>query len=171
MAQLAAGSTRSGMTHRRQIGVWLKRPFEQPALNAKLSFPLHFISAGMSPNNGVLRYRSPVSGSMQSTVPPFGASAHTRKAPANVAPAVMPTKIPSFCAKSRLQRSASALGMGMIRSMTCISTASAVSFGMKSGVLSGDPVIQSLASKIRNNFARGGARVHVGVSLVFKLAS
>src|SRR5208282_5109616 len=45
---------------------------------------------------------------MQSTVAPFGASVQTRRAPANVAPAVMPTKIPSFCAKSRLRRSASA---------------------------------------------------------------
>ena len=40
---------------------------------------------------------------MQRTVTPFGASAQTRSAPANVAPAVMPTKIPSLCANSPLQ--------------------------------------------------------------------
>src|SRR4051795_9757815 len=34
------------------------------------------MSAGMSPKSGVLRYRSPVSGSMQRTVEPFGASLH-----------------------------------------------------------------------------------------------
>ena len=45
------------------------------------------MSTGMSANNGVLRYRSPVSGSMHSTVEPCGASAHTFIAPANVPPA------------------------------------------------------------------------------------
>ena len=38
---------------------------------------------------------------------PFGASAQTRSAPAKVAPDVMPTKMPSFCASSWRQRIAS----------------------------------------------------------------
>ena len=57
-----------------------------------------------------------------------------RNAPAKVAPEVMSTKIPSFCASSRLQRIASALAMRRMRSMTPVSTASPVSFGMKSGL-------------------------------------
>ena len=51
------------------------------------------MSAGME---RVLRYRSPVSGSMRSTVAPLAASRQTCSAPANVAPAVMPTKMPSL---------------------------------------------------------------------------
>src|SRR5258708_31651730 len=58
------------------------------------------MSAGTLANNGVLRYRSPVSGSMARMFAPVGASAHTRKAPANVAPPVIPTKLPSFRANS-----------------------------------------------------------------------
>ncbi len=56
------------------------------------------------------------------------------RAPANVAPAVMPAKIPSFVARPPLHRSASALAISRMRSITPVSTASLVSFGMKSGV-------------------------------------
>src|ERR1700724_2987287 len=59
---------------------------------------------------------------MHKTVEPLGASAQTRNAPAKVAPEVMPTKMPSFCANSRLQRRASAPGIRRIRSMTPVST-------------------------------------------------
>jgi hypothetical protein len=65
---------------------------------------------------------------------PFGASRATCSAPAKVAPAVMPTKMPSFCASSWLHRIASAPGIVMMRSITFMSTASPVSFGMKSGL-------------------------------------
>ena len=40
------------------------------------------MSAEISANSGVLRYRSPVSGSMHRTVDPFGASAQIASAPA-----------------------------------------------------------------------------------------
>src|SRR5215813_1420475 len=46
---------------------------------------------------------------MHSTVSPVFAFLHTSSAPANVAPAVMPTKMPSFCASSRLHFMASRL--------------------------------------------------------------
>ena len=75
-----------------------------------------------------------MSGSMARMAEPFSASAATRNAPANVAPEVMPTKIPSFVASSLLQRIASGPGMGKMRSMTLMATASPVSLGMKSGV-------------------------------------
>src|SRR5918996_658404 len=56
----------------------------------------------MSPNSGVVRYRSPVSGSMQRIVDPFGASLHTWMAAAKVPPAEVPTKIPSSRARRLL---------------------------------------------------------------------
>jgi hypothetical protein len=65
---------------------------------------------------------------------PFGASAATCKAPANVAPAVMPTKMPSFCASSWLSRIASAPGDAQDAIDDLHLHASPVSFGMKSGV-------------------------------------
>src|SRR6516225_8584779 len=71
---------------------------------------------------------------MQRILAPFGASAATFSAPAKVAPALMPTKIPSFCASSTLHLIPSAPGIWTIRSITFISTASDLSFGMKSGV-------------------------------------
>src|SRR5438270_120730 len=71
---------------------------------------------------------------MHKTVEPFGASAQTLSAPAKVAPEVMPTKIPSFFARSWLQRIASAPAMRRILWITPRSTASPVSFGMKSGL-------------------------------------
>jgi len=51
-----------------------------------------FMSADTSANRGVLKYRSPVSGSRQRILAPFSASAATLSAPAKVAPEVMPTK-------------------------------------------------------------------------------
>src|SRR5262249_43120781 len=71
---------------------------------------------------------------MHSTVSPVFAFLHTSSAPANVAPAVMPTKMPSFCASSRLHFMASGPAMVRIRLITPISTASPVIFGMKSGL-------------------------------------
>ena len=69
------------------------------------------MSTPTSPNNGVLRYRSPVSGSMARIVAPFGARAAIFCAPANVAPELIPTKMPSFFASSLLHFSASAFSM------------------------------------------------------------
>src|SRR5919198_1285194 len=46
---------------------------------------------------------------MQRIVEPLGASLHTWSAAAKVAPADVPTKIPSLCASSRLQRIAGEL--------------------------------------------------------------
>jgi hypothetical protein len=66
------------------------------------------MSTPTSANNGVLRYRSPVSGSMHKIVDPFGAFAATCSAPAKVAPDEIPTKMPSFFASSLLHFSASA---------------------------------------------------------------
>ena len=57
------------------------------------------MSTGMSAKSGVERYRSPVSGSMQRMLAPAGALSATFRAPAKVAPAVMPTKIPSLVAE------------------------------------------------------------------------
>ena len=71
---------------------------------------------------------------MASIVAPFGASLQTASAPAKVAPAVMPTKMPSFWASCLLQCIASAPAMVMMRSISFMSTASPVSFGMKSGL-------------------------------------
>src|SRR5438874_10387704 len=65
---------------------------------------------------------------------PFSASAAILSAPAKVAPAVIPTKIPSLAASSLLSRIASGPAIGRMRSMTFIATASSVSLGMKSGV-------------------------------------
>ena len=54
------------------------------------------MSTSISAKRGVLRYHSPVSGNIQRTVAPLGASSQIRSALAKVAPAVIPTKIPSF---------------------------------------------------------------------------
>ena len=93
-----------------------------------------FMSTPTSANSGVERYRSPVSGSMHSTVEPGAAVLQTSSAPAKVAPAVIPTKMPSFCASSRLHFMASGPAIVMMRLITPMSTASPVIFGMKSGL-------------------------------------
>src|SRR5262249_21261861 len=86
-ARLQTSGRRSGPHHvpKRAVGV-----------ERDISSSSSVMSAGISANNGVLRYRSPVSGSMQRTVAPLAASRHTWGVPPNGAPAVMPTKIPSF---------------------------------------------------------------------------
>ncbi len=112
----------------------LKSPSEPPAWNAKWRFPLRPCrrqcpqTAACSDN--ARRWPATSTARSRLSAPPQP----TRRAPANVAPAVMPTKILSCCAKSRLHRSTSAFAIGMMRWMTFMSTASAVSFGMKSGV-------------------------------------
>src|ERR1700722_4119569 len=92
------------------------------------------MSTDTSANSGVLKYRSPVSGSMHRTVDPWGASAQTFNAAANVPPEEMPTKIPSFRARSLLQRIASAFVMRRIWLTPFVSTTSLTSFAMKSGL-------------------------------------
>src|SRR5450631_2140420 len=71
---------------------------------------------------------------MQRMFAPFSASAAIFSAPARVPPEVMPTKMPSWIARSLLQRMASGPAIGRMRSMTFIATASSVSLGIKSGV-------------------------------------
>src|SRR5665811_1735782 len=71
---------------------------------------------------------------MASTVEPGAAFLQTSSAPAKVAPAVMPTKMPSCCASALAFFIASAPAMVMMRLITPMSTASPVSFGMKSGL-------------------------------------
>src|ERR1700690_2757024 len=71
---------------------------------------------------------------MQRTVDPGAASLQTCSAPANVAPEVIPTKIPSFCASCLLQCMASAFAIVSTRSIRPELTASSVSLGMKSGL-------------------------------------
>src|SRR4249920_2796817 len=71
---------------------------------------------------------------MQRTVELGAALLQTSSAPANVAPAVMPTKIPSFWASSRLHFMASGPATVIMRLITPMSTASPVIFGMKSGL-------------------------------------
>jgi hypothetical protein len=73
---------------------------EKVAVDRRIATSTAVISAGTSANNGVVRYRSPVSGSMQRMVDPAGAPAATSSAAAKVPPAEMPTKIPSFAASS-----------------------------------------------------------------------
>ena len=92
------------------------------------------MSAGMSAKSPVLRYRSPVSGNIASTVDPLGASAHTFIAAPNVPPAETPTKIPSCAASFLLHWTASGAGIVMMRSTYFAAIASPVSFGMKSGL-------------------------------------
>src|SRR5512147_2202756 len=53
------------------------------------------ISVGMSAKSGVLKYRSPVSGSITRTLAPGGGVLQTVSAPASVAPLEVPTKMPS----------------------------------------------------------------------------
>src|ERR1700722_7860065 len=92
------------------------------------------ISTETSANSGVLKYRSPVSGSMHRIVDPCGASAHTFNAAANVPPDEMPTKIPSCRARSLLQRIASAFVIRRIWLTPFVSTASLTSLAIKSGL-------------------------------------
>src|SRR3954449_244352 len=70
---------------------------------------------------------------MHNIVEPFGAFLQTSSAPANVAPEVMPTKMPSLRARSLLALIASGPAMVITRLIMPISTASPVSFGTKSG--------------------------------------
>ena len=70
----------------------------------------------------------------------------------------MPTKMPSFWASSRLQRMRVGVGNGMIRLMTFMSTASPVSFGMKSG----RPALHRMRLEGRD----GRRRRTVGVALL-----
>ena len=65
------------------------------------------MSAGTSANNGVPKYRSPVSGSMHSTVAPFGASVQSLSAPARCARGDADEDAFLLC-QIALQRSASA---------------------------------------------------------------
>ena len=85
----------------------------------------HFRTGGCS--DSVPRCR------VHSTVDPFGADSQIFKAPENVAPLEVPTKIPSFCASSCDSRIASAPLIGTIWCISFIETASSVSLGMKSG--------------------------------------
>src|SRR3974377_283987 len=71
---------------------------------------------------------------MARLVSPSLALLHTSVATAKVPPAVMSTKIPSSCASERLHFIASAPAMVITRLITPVSMASAVSFGMKSGL-------------------------------------
>src|SRR5438552_17431026 len=71
---------------------------------------------------------------MQRMVEPLGASAAMRRAPAKVAPELMPTKIPSFWASSLLQRMASGLVTRRTLWMRLVLIASSASLGMKSGL-------------------------------------
>src|SRR5215469_2764306 len=180
------------------------------------------ISSPMCSNRGVVRYRSPVSGSMQTMFAPGGARRATSSAAASVAPLEVPTNIPSFCASSRERRNASAPATGTISSTYPAATASSVSLEMKSGAQpcircgrnSGipqrrdaaaehlcviwfgrddlrlrskvfqdprnafegststeacHPVIESLASEVREDLLRGGPRVHIGVGFILEL--
>src|SRR3974390_3738797 len=70
---------------------------------------------------------------MARIVSPSLALLHTSVATAKVPPAVMSMKIPS-CASERLHFIASAPAMVITRLITPVSMASAVSFGMKSGL-------------------------------------
>ncbi len=71
---------------------------------------------------------------MHNTFDPGSAFSATASAPASVAPAEMPTKMPSLVASSPHKRNASLPSIGMIASIILASTASSVSFGMKSGL-------------------------------------
>src|ERR1700722_6554542 len=64
---------------------------------------------------------------------PLGASAQICKAPARVAPAVMPTKMPSLVASSLLHFSASGPAIRSTLCSTWVSTTSPSNLGMKSG--------------------------------------
>src|ERR1700687_5042671 len=105
-----------------------------PGVERAISHSSSVISTDTSANNGVLRYRSPVSGSMHRIVDPFGAVLATCKAPANVPPEAMPTKMPSFFAISLLHLRASGLAMRKTWLMALEATASPVSLAMKSGL-------------------------------------
>src|SRR5664279_2085175 len=70
---------------------------------------------------------------MARIVEPGAAVLAISNAPAKVAPAVMPTKMPSCCANALAFFMASAPAMVTICEITPVSTASAVIFGMKSG--------------------------------------
>jgi hypothetical protein len=91
------------------------------------------ISSPISANSGVDRYRSPVSGNMQTMFVPGFERCAIASAAASVAPLDVPTKIPSRRASSRASLSASLPATGTISSTRPAPTASSVSFEMKSG--------------------------------------
>ena len=92
------------------------------------------MASGTVSKSGVVKYRSPVSGNIHNTFAPSGAVSQTFSAPASVAPPEIPVKIPSLRAKARVNRKASSPLMGNTLSIHFASTASSVSFGIKSGL-------------------------------------
>mmetsp|Transcript_1213 Transcript_1213/g.3073 ORF Transcript_1213/g.3073 Transcript_1213/m.3073 type:complete len:232 (+) Transcript_1213:125-820(+) len=95
-----------------------------------------FMSASMLAKSGVDRYRSPVSGSMQTIVDPSSAFLAVSRAAQTVAPPEIPVRIPSRLARAWAVATAAPSGIATYSSMSLVSRLSPCSNtrGMKSGV-------------------------------------
>mmetsp|Transcript_3526 Transcript_3526/g.6752 ORF Transcript_3526/g.6752 Transcript_3526/m.6752 type:complete len:203 (-) Transcript_3526:225-833(-) len=106
-----------------------------PGVESAISFSSGVMSAGTSAKSGVLRYLSPVSGSIARILEPLGAfvCANSR-AEASVPPPLTPVKMPSFCASSLDVVMAASEPVNTISSKRFARTASSTILGIQSGV-------------------------------------
>mmetsp|Transcript_18234 Transcript_18234/g.34524 ORF Transcript_18234/g.34524 Transcript_18234/m.34524 type:complete len:277 (-) Transcript_18234:281-1111(-) len=106
-----------------------------PGVESAIVFSSSVMSAGTSAKRGVLRYLSPVSGSIARIRDPFGAWLRANSsAEASVPPPLTPENIPSLCASSFEVAMAASEPVKTISSMRFERTASSTMRGIQSGV-------------------------------------
>mmetsp|Transcript_19713 Transcript_19713/g.35446 ORF Transcript_19713/g.35446 Transcript_19713/m.35446 type:complete len:168 (+) Transcript_19713:70-573(+) len=88
----------------------------QLGVDLAISNSSSFISAEILANNGVLKYLSPVSGSMATNTDPSGAFLAVSTAAHTVAPPEIPVRIPSFLASDCDMETAAPSGISTISS-------------------------------------------------------